>query len=121
MTPLLEDIEYLEHYGVQGMKWGVRNKGRRADGRLTRTRQAVVNQNDDYVRRQKARQKKRAAKGKTASNNSRERRRKDRISEVQSQTKRIKSGALWQQDRARIYNTVSVIDLIRAYDRPEFT
>lgn len=117
--PLSEDVAWLEHYGVKGQKWGVRNEGRRADGRLTRTRQAVINQNDRFVAKQTKKQEKRAAKGKTPTTNAREGRRQDRIDEVQAQSDRIKSGKLWQQDRARIYNTISLYDLATAYDRPD--
>lgn len=35
MSPLQEDLEFLEHYGVKGQKWGTR-RTRRVQGHLDR-------------------------------------------------------------------------------------
>lgn len=36
--------DFIEHYGVKGMKWGVRNKSRSSrDARVKKSRQKIVN------------------------------------------------------------------------------
>lgn len=115
---IIEVDDALEHHGVKGMKWGVTN-GRRPDGKLTRPRQAVVNQNDKLIARGERKAAARALKGKTADNNAREHRRASNLEELRAQNDRLKAGKLWSQDKMRIFNTVSLYDIINAYDRDD--
>lgn len=98
-----EDV--LAHFGVKGMKWGVRkgNVTSRFKGAMTDRNNANINR--DKIRLSRA---KSLGKGETRVNQ----RRALRISKLTDQNKRIATGKMKVKDILKGLNTVSAMELV---------
>lgn len=93
-------LEELKHYGVKGMKWGIR-RGKKKTG-LSRFEGATVDRNNRWI----ARYEKGAAKGIMA------RSKAVRADYMRAQNERIKTGQRTADDIMQIYGGTSLAGLV---------
>jgi hypothetical protein len=122
---LTPDEELLIHYGIKGMKWGLR-KGSAKTG-ISRSRGALIDRNDRQIRRiRDARRGKgrlldrlelkldQLALGKERSKISME----YKIKDMKAQNARLKSGKATVNDKLEIFATTTPINLLLS-NRPK--
>lgn len=112
----ITEADYVEHFGVRGMHWGIR-RGKSKTG-VSRPRGALLDRNARNTRaiNQALSGKKykvavgigRAFVGKEAHT----RRLKNHLSEMRKQNARIKKGKLTVEDRLTLFGTISLADLV---------
>lgn len=110
---IVEQERYLEHFGVLGMKWGIR----REDPTLTRPRSAQLNKNKNlikaigYAKSGKA-YKTRVAIARTFLGEKRQQKNWDKsLTRLRAQNKRLRSGELFMSDRAQLLLGTSLFDM----------
>lgn len=115
--PDIDDV-ILEHYGISGMKWGLR-KGKKATG-VSRFRGAIIDRNDRQAKRLRdARVGKGPRSNRVAVSLGRkvlgekrwESQFQKRMSSLKSQNSRLRSGKLKVEDRLQLALTVPLEDL----------
>ena len=114
----MEEVNnFLEHYGVAGMKWGVR-KSREEAGGLSRSRQALIEKNTNQmkyltsVRNGEQRQRTKAFGEKIIGKERWEKNYQTTMSTLKAQNKRLVSkGKLSFNDKMSIFGQVSILDL----------
>ena len=112
MTNEYEEVheveQFLAHYGVKGMKWGVRRPVGK-DGKVGRTRSG-------YATRVNARGDKKIAKARKSRDKSRAKlaAAKKRTAETQKMMDRIRKGKASTAENLLMYNSVNLIDLAGA-------
>jgi hypothetical protein len=119
----LTEDRYLEHYGVLGMKWGVR----RSHDTLTRHRGALIDRNARIKASLRARKSGKAYKataaigrafmGEKRLNASWDK----RMSKLDAQDKRLRSGKLFIRDRLDLALNVPTLDLLVSRRPTKFT
>ena len=113
----MEEVDdFLEHYGVAGMKWGVRKS--KAEAGISRSRQALIEKNNNQmkfltsVRKGDQRQRTKAFGEMIIGKKQWEKNYKTTMSTLKAQNKRLVSnGKLSLKDKMSIFAQVSILDL----------
>ena len=91
-VPLSQDVDFLTHYGVKGMRWGVRKD---REGGVTRTRQGYANRKQRKANRMSARVAKRT----------------NRVADYQTTLDRIATGKKTANDIVLMWNSTTLVDI----------
>lgn len=116
MTVLQDDVDFLEHYGVKGQKWGVR-RSKKTTG-VSRARGAMIDRNDRMLSEIKnartGKKYKRTVKVVRAIiGEEKQKRNWDTLSkDLRMQNKRVRAGELKAADRLQLFAQTPLMDLV---------